>query len=79
MKRIRGTPILLSACLYALGAWASDLKSPEQVPANATVIPPQAVDPDIVTRQGTVLTPESSVPRPGKFHTNYHIFAPAGM
>jgi subtilase family serine protease len=65
--------------LYALGAWASDLKSPEQAPANATVIPPQAVDPDIVTRQGTVITPESSVPRPGVNHTNYHIFAPAGM
>jgi kumamolisin len=79
MKRIRGTPILLSACLYALGAWASDLKSPEQAPANATVIPPQALDPDIVTRQGTVLTPESSVPRPGINHTNYHIFAPVDI
>jgi len=26
-----------------------------------------------------MLTPESSVPRPGLNHTNYHIFAPAGM
>ena len=79
MKRIRGASILLSACLYALGAWASDLKSPEQAVTNATVIPPQAVNPDIVTHQGTVLTPESSVQRPGINHTNYHVFAPAGM
>jgi len=79
MKRIKRRLILLSACWCVLGAWASDLKSPEQAPANATVIPPQAVDPDIVTRQGAVITPESSVPRLGINHTNYHVFAPAGI
>ena len=79
MKAISRISILLSACLCAPGAWASDLKSPEQAPADTTVIPPQAVYPDIVTRQGTVITPESSVRKPARNNTHYHIFVPGGM
>jgi subtilase family serine protease len=37
------------------------------------------VYPDIVTRQGTVITPESSVRKPARNNTHYHIFVPAGM
>jgi kumamolisin len=74
MKDARKIPILLTACLIAFGASAQESKAPGEPPPSVPTEPP----PGIVTRPGTVVTPPVSVPSPGKVHTNYKIFVPAG-
>ncbi len=76
MRNPRRSPVLLTACLMALGASAQENKTPTQPRAQ---LEPAAVSAEAVTPAGKIITPASSVSRAGKAgHTNYKIFVPAG-
>lgn len=76
MKSPQTTPLLLTACLIALGASAQENKTPSQPQAQLQAAP---VAGEVFTPNGRIITPPSSVSRPGKAgHTNYKIFVPAG-
>jgi kumamolisin len=73
--KVYGTVMLLFLAGSSGLAVAQDNVIPEQ-PVQQQPTPPPA---GIFTPQGTVITPPSSVSRPGKgVHTNFKIFVPAG-
>ena len=80
--RLFAFAVLLSFALGILAAAQDDAspRTPEQPAAQTQAAEHQEVQPTIVRRQGTVITPPSSVSTPGKGgHTNYKIFVPAGL
>jgi subtilase family serine protease len=75
MKALTRLALLLSAGFIACGAWAQENRTPEQPTVAAST---EAPLPEIYRQPGQVITPPSSMAAPGRVHTNYKIFVPAG-
>jgi len=76
VRNLRPSPVLLAACLVALGASAQENKTPIQPRQQSETTP---VAEETFTPAGKIITPAGSVSSPGKgVHTNFKIFVPAG-